>query len=196
MAAGLLAVAALVLALHPSETGTAAAAAETRAVVIAARDLAPGTLLTTADLTVARYPPDLVAGSAAGTPADLLGRVLAAPLRAREPVTDVRLVGAGLTATLPAGEVAAPVRLADLAIASLVRAGDRVDVLATAADQTTAEVIAERALVLVASPPDPEETGTTATTGLLLLAVDGATAADLAAASTRATLTASLVGVR
>jgi pilus assembly protein CpaB len=194
IAAALLATAALVLALRPAPGGGPAGDPETRAVVVAARDLAPGTLLTTADLTVARYPPRLVAESAAGAPTDLLGRVLAAPLRAREPVTDVRLVGAGLTATLPAGEVAAPVRLADLAVASLVRAGDRVDVLATAPDETAAEVIAERALVLVASPADPEVAEHAATAGLLLLAVDEATAAELAAASTRATLTASLVG--
>jgi pilus assembly protein CpaB len=195
IAAGLLATAALVLALRPPPDGAPAADPETRAVVVAARDLAPGTLLTTADLTVARYPPDLVAESTAGEPADLLGRVLAAPLRNREPVTDVRLVGAGLTATLPAGEVAAPVRLADLAVASLVRAGDRVDVLATAPDATEAELIAERALVLVASSADPDDAaGDAATAGLLLLAVDEETAAQLAAASSRATLTASLVG--
>ena len=191
IAATLLAVAALVLALRP--VPEAARVPETRLVVVAARDLPPGTLLTSTDLAVARYPPALVAQGVAGSPSDLLGRVLASPLRVGEPLTDVRLVGAGLTGTLPPGEVAAPVRLADLAVASLVRAGDRVDVLATAPDDPEAVVIAERALVLVASPEVSGSGDAAPTAGLLLLAVDGATAARLAAASTQATLTASLV---
>ena len=61
--------------------------------------------------------------------------MLAAGVRAREPITDARLVGPGLTALLPDGQVAAPVRLADLAVAALVRTGDRVDVLAIAPER-------------------------------------------------------------
>jgi hypothetical protein len=106
---------------------------------------------------------------------------------AREPITDVRLVGPGVTALLPAGQVAAPVRLADLAVAALVHTGDRVDVLATAADAPSAEVVADGALVVATTGTD-EEAGA----GLLLLAVDEETAARLAAAATTATLTVTL----
>ena len=112
-------------------------------------------------------------------------------MRAGEPVTDVRLVGAGLTALLPDGQVAAPVRLADLAVAALVRAGDRVDVLATPPEAATAEVVAGSTLVL-ATPGTGTDGGQDPAGGLLLLAVDPATAARLAAASTTATLTVSL----
>jgi Flp pilus assembly protein CpaB len=158
-------------------------------VIVAATDLPAGTALAAADLSVARFPADLLPAGVADDPADLNGRVLAGSVRAGEPVTDVRLLGAGLTALLPSGQVAAPVRLADLGVAALVRAGDRVDVLATAPDAATAEVVAGSVLVL-ATPAGSEEGD--AAGGLLLLAVDGATAARLAATSTTATLTVSL----
>ena len=120
----------------------------------------------------------------------LVGRVVAGAVRAREPLTDARLVGPGLTALLPPDLVAAPVRLADLAVAALVRTGDRVDVLAAFPDGEQAELVAAGALVLAAPRPASEDPDPAA--GLLVLAVDPATAARLAAASTRATLTVSL----
>jgi Flp pilus assembly protein CpaB len=110
-------------------------------------------------------------------------------MRAREPLTDARLVGAGLADRLPGGQVAAPVRLADLAVARLISAGDRVDVLATAPDAARAELVTSGALVL-ASPArtgSPGEEG-----GVLLVSVDPPTAARLAAASTTSTVTVSL----
>jgi Flp pilus assembly protein CpaB len=157
---------------------------------VAATDLPPGTVLTASDLAVARLPPELLPGGVTAEPSGLAGRVLASPVRAGEPVTDVRLVGAGLTALLPDGQVAAPVRLADLAVAALVRTGDRVDVLATAPESGTAEVVAATALVLAVPGEGADDQDTTR--GLLLLAVDGDTAARLAAAATSATLTLSL----
>jgi pilus assembly protein CpaB len=156
-------------------------------VVVAATDLPPGTVLAGSDLSVARLPPEFLPAGVAAEPPELVGRVLASPVRAGEPVTDVRLVGAGLTTLLPDGQVAAPVRLADLAVAALVRTGDRVDVLATAPDAGTAEIVAASALVL-AVPRGEQD----AAEGLLLLAVDGDTAARLAATATSATLTLSL----
>ncbi|TFV62022.1 Flp pilus assembly protein CpaB [Geodermatophilus sp. DF01-2] len=182
--AALLAVAALVLALRPAPAPARAPA--TVPVVVAVVDLAPGAVLTEDDLTVARYPPALRPGGTAEDPEALVGRVLAGGVRSGEPVTDAGLVGAGLTAQLDAGQVAAPVRPADLAVSALVRPGDRVDVLATPPGAERAEVVAAGALVLAA--PGPDDAGD----GLLLLAVDGDTAALLAAAATTATLTLSL----
>jgi pilus assembly protein CpaB len=186
----LLAASALVLALRPAPEVPAVRPA-TVEVAVTTTDLAPGSVLTAGDVTVARLPAEFVPSGVIGDPGPLVGRVLAGGVRAGEPLTDVRLVGAGLTALLPEGMVAAPVRLADLAVAGLVRTGDRVDVLATAPETVAAEVVAAAALVLAApsGAPDPE---VDASAGLLVIAVDPATAARLAAASTAATLTVSL----
>jgi pilus assembly protein CpaB len=187
IAAVVLAAGALFLALRPAAPAASAGTPDLVAVAVSSRDLPAGTVLDAADLAVARYPPDAVPAGAATSPEPLLRRVLAAGVRAREPVTDARLVGAGLTALLPHGQVAAPVRLADLAVAGLVRTGDRVDVLAVLPDAAAAEVVAGDALVLAATGTDEE-----ATAGLLLIAVDAETAARLAAAATTATLTVNL----
>jgi Flp pilus assembly protein CpaB len=187
VAAAVLTVLALVLALRPSPAPAAAGDEEAVPVVVSAHDLPAGTALAAADLTVARYPPGAAPAGVVGNPQQLLRRVLAGGVRAREPITDARLVGPGITSLLPAGQVAAPVRLADLAVAALVHTGDRVDVLATSADAASAEVIAAGALVVATTEADGESGA-----GLLLLGVDGGTAARLAAAATSATLTVTL----
>jgi pilus assembly protein CpaB len=188
-AVGLLGVA-LVLSLRPAPIPAGDAPAPTVPLVVAAGDLPAGTVLAEADLAVARLPPDVRPEGAAAQSDPLLGRVLAAPVRAGEPLTDVRLVGTGVTALLPPGQVAAPVRLADLAVAALVRSGDRIDVLATTDGSPTADVVAEGALVLAAG----SGTATTddGSAGLLLVAVPPEVAAQLAAAATAATLTITL----
>jgi Flp pilus assembly protein CpaB len=187
IAAAALAVLALLLALRPVTPPASAGAPGLVEVAVSSRDLPAGTVLGAADLALARYPPDAVPAGAATAREPLVRRVLAAGVRAREPITDTRLVGAGLTALLPDGQVAAPVRLADLAVAGLVRTGDRVDVLAVPPDAAAAEVVAGDALVLAATGAD-EAAGA----GLLLIAVDAETAARLAAAATTATLTVNL----
>jgi pilus assembly protein CpaB len=189
-AAVVLAVVALVLAARPAPAVRTPRAPAAVPVTVAATDLPPGTSLAARDLTVARLPPEFVPSGAAAEPGPLVGRVLAGGVRAGEPVTDARLVGPGLTALLPDGQVAAPVRLADLAVAALVRTGDRVDVLATAPDSASAEVVAAGALVLAAAHGADAVDDPAA--GLLLIAVDDATAARLAAAATTDTLTVSL----
>ena len=187
VAAALLTVLALVLALRTTPAPSAAGGREFVPVAVSARDLPAGTVLTTADLAIARYPPDVAPAGVTGEPEQLRGRVLAGGVRAHEPVTDARLVGPGITSLLPEGQVAAPVRLADLAVAALVHTGDRVDVLATPAEAAAAEVVAEGALVVATAGGDDD-----AGAGLLLLAVDDATAARLAAVATTATLTVTL----
>ncbi len=106
-------------------------------VLVAARDLPSGTVLRGADLTEVKY--------AAGTaPTSLdprpVGRTLAAPLRRGEPVTDLRLVSPTLVEGYP-GLVAYPVRVPDAGVVSLLRVGDRIDVLATDPESGGAEVV-------------------------------------------------------
>ena len=193
IAATLLAAAAIVLALRPSPALPADPRPAAVGVAVAAADLPAGTVLSRAELTVAQLPPSAVPSGTAREPAPLVGRVLAGSVRAGEPLTDVRLVGTGLTRLLPEGLVAAPIRLADLAVAALVHTGDRVDVLATAHDAQRADVVAADALVL-ATDGRPRDASADPGGGLLLLAVDAATAERLAATAASATLTVTLPG--
>jgi Flp pilus assembly protein CpaB len=134
VAIGILLVAAAVLALRPEgPQAPVAAAGATEHVVVAARDLAAGTELTAADLTIVSMPAAIVPAGSASRAAGLIGRTAAGAIRRGEALTDARVVGPGLTAGLGAGESAAvPVRIADPDAAALVRVGDRVDVLGTA----------------------------------------------------------------
>jgi Flp pilus assembly protein CpaB len=197
VAAGLLAVLALVLALRPVPAVPVPAPAAEVDVVVAARDLPAGTTLTAQDVIVTSLPAAAAPDGTATDAGRLTGEVLAGPVRRGEPVTDVRVVGPGLWAQVPAGQVAAPVRLADLAVATLLHPGDRVDVLATAADAAAAEVVARAALVVSApTGADPDAGAPDAVNageaGLLVLAVSAETAARLAGAATNSTLTVTL----
>lgn len=128
----MLLVAAVVMALRPGAAGTGAPPVPSTGVVVAARDLAAGTVLTAADLRTVSMPVAIRPAGVTGRPAGLVGRLAAGPVRRGEALTDARVVGPGLTTGLTADEKAAvPVRLADPESAALVRAGDRVDVLGT-----------------------------------------------------------------
>ena len=196
VAAAVLACLALVLAVRPPEPATGAPPGQAREqVVVAAADLPAGTVLSATDLRTAQLPGDAVPDGAISELADLAGRVLAGPVRSGEPVTDVRLVGPGLWSAVPEGQVATPVRLADLAVATLLRAGDRVDVLAAAGDgaEPAVELVATGALVLaVPGAAEGEGSSTAESSGLLVLAVAPETAERLAAAGAAATLTVTL----
>lgn len=104
----------------------------TVAVLAAAHDLAGGARLRPADLATVRLPPSVVPSGAVRAAA--AGRVLAAPMRRGEPLTDTRLLGPGLLSGYGAGLVAAPVRIADADAVALLHPGDRIDVLAAGAE--------------------------------------------------------------
>ncbi len=96
------------------------------AVEVAAHDLAAGAVVAGDDLVRAGFAPGSVPS---GVVDDPVGRIVAAPVRAGEPVTDVRLLGPRLTDGYP-GLTAVPVRLPDAGMAGLLRVGDRVDLVA------------------------------------------------------------------
>jgi Flp pilus assembly protein CpaB len=101
----------------------------TQTVAVAAHDLSSGTRLAADDVRTAELPPGAVPD---GTylPAEVpLGRLVAAPVRRGEPLTDARVVGPGLAAGLPGGQVLTSVPVAT-ATTLLVRPGDAVDVVA------------------------------------------------------------------
>lgn len=167
---------------------TAAPPPETVTVPVAVRDLPAGATLSQDDLAPAGFAP----GTApAGLAEDPVGRVLAAPLRAGEPVTDVRLVGPDLAAAQP-GLAALPVRLPDAGVVGLLHAGDRVDLVATDPAAGTGEVIASDVLVLAVpaaaagtagGPGGPAGNGSGLSGRLVLVAVPPDRIDDISAAA-------------
>ncbi len=146
-------------------------------VVVAARDLTPGVPLAGSDLRTVDLPAADVPSGVVDDPAAAVGRLVAGPVRAGEPLTDVRLLGAAL---LPPGpEVAVPVRVAERGTAALVRAGDVVDVLSAAPDGSAAAATVVTA-VRVLSVPLADDQGEGA---LLVLAATRSAASRLAAAA-------------
>ena len=141
-----------------------AAPPATVTVLAAARDLPAGAVLASADLRRLPLPPEAVPDGVAEYAA---GRTLAAPVRAGEPITDVRLVGADLAAAHP-DLATLPVRLPDAGLADLLDTGDRIDLLATDPQAGGSRVVAADALVL-ATPPHVEAAGATSPPGALVV---------------------------
>ena len=155
------------------------------AVLVAAHDLPAGTVLATDDVRRVAFAPASVPEGVADDPS---GRTLAAPMRAGEPVTDVRLVGPALTDGYP-GLVAVPVRLPDAGMAGLLRVGDRIDLVSADPQGRSAETVAAGVPVL-ALPDTPTEVGATGLTGrLVVVGAHPAEVAEIADASVRTFIT-------
>jgi Flp pilus assembly protein CpaB len=153
----------------------------TVAVPVAARDLPAGVLVGPADLTTVAFAPGT---EPSGLPDDPVGRVLAAPVGAGEPVTDVRLVGAGLAEAHPDLTVM-PVRLPDAGVVSLLRPGDRIDLLAADPGSGEATPVADDVLVLaVPAAEDDTAADSSAPPGrLVVLGMSPAAAPDVGLAA-------------
>ncbi|GGC16278.1 SAF domain-containing protein [Cellulomonas carbonis] len=121
--------------------------------VVAARDLAAGTVLTASDLRVARVPRALVPSGASGAPGPLVGSEVAVAVPAGLAVVEGLLAGDRFAVDAPDGSVVVPVRLADPAVAAILRPGDRVDLVAGSDAEPTGapDVVARDALVLESS---------------------------------------------
>ena len=169
-----------------------------RTVVVwaAARDLSGGSPLTARDLRAVALPLSSAPAGVLRAGSQIAGRLLAAPVRRGEPLTDVRLLGPELLMALPEpGLVAVPVRVADgSAAAALVHPGDVVDVLAVgdpASGRASARpVTVASAVRVVAVPARAGVAGDGG--GLVVVAADRAQAAALAAASVGASLSLAL----
>jgi Flp pilus assembly protein CpaB len=163
-------------------------------VVTAARDVAAGVVLGPGDLTRSGYDPGRVPSGVLDERA-AVGRTTASPLRAGEPVTDVRLVAPGLLTGFP-GRVAVPVRIGDAGAVRLLRVGDRVELLAAdPRGARTARVLARDAPVLAIPGTGPDvgagvgaDVGAGTTGALVVLALPDDTAAAAAQAGVTAFL--------
>lgn len=165
-------------------------------VVVAARDLSPGTALSQADLSVRALPAASVPSGVLTSREVAVGRVLSSAVRAGEPLTDVRLVGPADTALTTGDPDAAtvPVRLADPDVADLLRPGVRVDVVTLDPDRQDDPVLAENAIVVATRETSGHDTpGAQGQAGrLVLVALPRDSATQLAAASLRQPVTVTL----
>jgi pilus assembly protein CpaB len=171
-------------------------------VLVAATDLAGGSVLSGSDVEVARLPTQFVPQGALG-PADaaLDGRVLAGPIRPGEVITDVRLVGASvLDGYAPAGSneiVGTPVRIGDAGAVRLVHPGDRIDVLAAtgsaefAPESAAAVEVVAPGVRVVTVPQEQDDLGV-ADGALIVVATSERVAERLAAAAMTSRLSLTL----
>ncbi|MEU8269624.1 Flp pilus assembly protein CpaB [Sphaerisporangium sp. NPDC049002] len=192
-------VAVVLAAMATASVGLAMRPAPSTEVLAAARDLRAGTL-SASDLTVALIPDAAVPDGALRPGAPVAGRVLAAPARRGEPLTDVRLLGPSLIDAYGPGMLATPVRITDAGSARLLRVGDVIDVIAAAAqwddaalDPRTATVA--QAVTVMALPRSAgAEDSMTESGALVVLATTPEQAARLAQAGTGSRLSITIHG--
>jgi Flp pilus assembly protein CpaB len=103
--------------------------ADTRPVLVAARPIAVGEAVEATAVRVVRWPASLVPEGTLAARSDAVGRPAAGRIGPGEPVTTTRLSASALLAGQPGGTVAVHVPLVDAASASMLDAGERVDLL-------------------------------------------------------------------
>lgn len=187
-AAGLLVLLAAIAALRPDPAG------ERTDVIIALRDLTPGTPLTSGDIAVESRLATTVPDGATADIGTALGATLAGPARRGEVLTDVRLLGTRLTEASAGPDARiVPLHLADDALVDLIRPGDVVDVLAAGSvdtgPNTAPEVIATEAVVVLVSAAPAGPGGSAARVVLVALPRHAANAVAGAALSRQITVT-------
>jgi Flp pilus assembly protein CpaB len=162
-------------------------------VVVAARDLGPGTELTADDVRLeTRSTPTIPDGSQSGLDS-VVGATLAGPARRGEVLTDVRLLGRRLaeSAAGPDARIV-PIHPAVNALIDVLRPGDVVDVVAAAegSAQAAAHVVATDAIVVsVSAKPKAQSAGSDR---VVLVALPAASATAVAGAALLATVTLTL----
>lgn len=166
----------------------APAAPELSAVVVAAHDLAGGTVIGADDVQTVQMPPEVVPAGALSAEGAALGAGVAAPMREGEPLTDRRVIGATLVAGYPPGTVASPVRIADADVVALLRPGDRIDLYAPTGDRgPAARLVTDAVVMMLPRAGEASRDG-----ALVVLAVSQAEAAEIAQASASSRLSISL----
>jgi Flp pilus assembly protein CpaB len=139
-------------------------------VVVAARDLRPGTALTPDDVRLEKHSATTVPDGSQAELSAVIGSTLASPTRRGEVLTDVRLLGsrlaeAAIGSKAGPGARIVPLHLADSALIDLVRVGDVVDVLAAPANDApgsapaASKVVATDAVVVLVSAKEKTQAG-------------------------------------
>jgi Flp pilus assembly protein CpaB len=181
------------LAVLVAVRANAAPPPPTATVLTAARDLPAGALVGADDLTSAQFAPDSVPAGVLPRPAAAVGRTTTGPVRAGEPLTDVRLLAPDLLAGYP-GLVAAPVRIGDPGTARLLRVGDRISLIAADPQGEAEPVEVARAVPVIALPRAPSGPSAGLAGGaLVVVAVSSEVARELAGHAIASFLTAVVV---
>jgi pilus assembly protein CpaB len=173
----------------------------TRPVVVAARDLAAGTILQPLDIKVVEWPAALAPATYASDEAAVLGRGLVAHVSADEPLLEAKLAQSGqggLPVVIPDGMRAVSVKVDEvIGVAGFVLPGTRVDVLATFGDRDEAvtRVILQNVEALAAGQTtQPDAQGKPQTVPVITLLVSPEEAEDLTLAATQGQIQLALRG--
>ncbi|KAE8762533.1 SAF domain-containing protein [Georgenia thermotolerans] len=154
-------------------------------VLVLADDVAAGTVLAAADVTVRALPRGAAPPQALRAQSDAVGQPLAVGLPAGTALVPAMLAGPGLAAGAPPGTVVVAVPLADAASARLAQPGRRVSLVAATSDATgspgEASVVARKVTVLAVHEDD-------AGGGVLAAGAPGVTAVYVAASERVATV--------
>ncbi len=129
-----------------------ASASATTQIVVAARDLALGTVLAPGDVKTIAWPSVTVPPGYAGSKEQVVGRGLITPVSANEPLMTAKLAdkeaGGGLPIVIPEGMRAVSVKVDEvIGVAGFVLPGTRVDVLVTLSDNSEREDAATRVIL-------------------------------------------------
>ncbi|MFZ0531297.1 MAG: SAF domain-containing protein [Propionicimonas sp.] len=153
----------------------------TTPVVMAARTITGGAVLTDADLEVVRVPPAALAEGAFTEESALVGQTVVAEVPTRRVLTASDLLGG--TGQVPDGRVALPVRFQETGALRLLRVGATIDILGASGAEAGYGVVA--AGVRVMTIPQAEAGGLVGSgeTGLVLVEVTPAQAGAISAAA-------------
>lgn len=162
----------------------------TVSVIVAAHDLPAGSTVTAADVETIDFP-EAAAPASADNSAYAVGRTTTGPLRQGEPITDARLVGANLLEGYP-GLVAVPVRIPDDGAASLLRVGDRIDLLATDPRTGETERVGDDIAVIALPRPSDSAQLNAASGRLIVVGTTSELSENVASASATRYLTATI----
>jgi pilus assembly protein CpaB len=135
----------------PLAPRSASASASTH-IVVAARDLALGTVLAPGDVKTIAWPSVTVPPGYAASEEQVIGRGLITPVSANEPLMTAKLAdkeaGGGLPIVIPEGMRAVSVKVDEvIGVAGFVLPGTRVDVLVTLSDNSERDEAATRLIL-------------------------------------------------
>jgi len=153
--------------------------------VVARHDLRSGSVLEADDLSTVAWQRDRLPTGVLDDEQQAVGQTVAAPVRAGEPITDVRLVQRQLLTGYPPGTVLATARIADPAAAVIVQAGDLVDIVGADPQAHVPASVLARGVRVVSILESPADALTVGEGLVLVVAVDQATALRLADAAVR-----------